>query len=170
MKALLVCGVVGLLTVGAGSTARAQSADSGLDSATVARVMGAYELSMVNGKKVPANAWKRESADTSCTTVSNGGSFLFDSYGRWAAMTTERDRCFTTAGKRHIRPDVSTVAAGRYTLRGDTIELSDEFHPGMTVTGTIGANKTIMLDVPGMADSEGQHAQYTLKQVREVRP
>jgi hypothetical protein len=169
MKALFVSGVVGLLVVAASSAARAQNG-GGLDSAAVARITGAYELAMVNGKKVPANAWKRESADTSCTTVSNGGSFLFDSYGRWAAMTTERDRCFTQGGKRNIRPDVSTLAAGRYTVRGDTLELTDELHPGVTVTGTLGANKTILLDVRGTADSEGQQAQYTLKQVRQVRP
>jgi len=167
MNRLLVAGVVGMLTI-AVSTAAAAQGGSGEGAAALARVTGAYELASVNGKTVPAPAWKRASADTTCTTVANAGSFLFDSYGRWAAMTTERDRCFTQAGARDIRPDVATLAAGRYTMRGDTLELIDEWHPGATITGTV-TGKTMTLDFPGMAESSGQKVKYTLRQVRMLR-
>ena len=168
MNRPLVAGLVGVLMIGVSSAAIAQ--DRNAESApALARVTGAYELASVNGKTVPAPAWKRASADTTCTTVANAGSFLFDSYGRWAAMTTERDRCFTQAGARDIKPDVATLAAGRYTVRGDTLELTDEWHPGTTIMGTL-AGKTLTLDFPGIAESSGQKAKYTLRQVRLLRP
>ena len=54
-------------------------------------------------------------------------------------------------------------------MRSDTLELTDEWHPGLSSIGTM-SGKTITLDYPGTAESSGQKAKYTLQQVRLVRP
>ena len=152
------------LVIIAGQTGLAQSTDSEQSG----RIVGVYALTEVNGHNIPAPAWHRASADSTCVTVLNTGSLMLDSHGRWAAFMTERDRCNMSLGRNLVKPDVATMFAGRFTVNGNTIELQDDSPGGGRHVGTI-AGDTIILTAPGVGELVGQQTTYTLKRVRDAR-
>ena len=154
--------MVATLIVLAGGSAGAQEV------AGAAKVAGVYELTEVNGQSLPAPAWHRASADSTCVTVQHTGSLSLDAHGRWAATMSERDRCNMSFGRRLVKPDVATMFAGRFKVDGSAIELVDDMLGGGTLVGTV-AGGTIVLDAPGVGELTGQRATYTLKRVREAR-
>ena len=147
-----------------GQTAAAQSTQDD----RLAKLAGVYALTEVNGRPLPAPAWHRASADSTCVTVLNTGSVMLDSHGRWAAFLTERDRCNMALGRNLVKPDVATMFAGRFTVDGNTIELQDDSPGGGRHVGTL-AGDTIILTAPGVGELVGQQATYTLKRVRDAR-
>lgn len=127
---------------------------------------GMYTITSVNKKLVPAQTWKRTASDTTCSTVTQHGTLMLDSKGKWALLITERDRC-TRGSKTWIEPDQSTISGGTYSNESGILTLTDA-ETGTAHRATLDNNRLTVM-VTGTDPVAGQSAVYVFRRQQSIR-
>ena len=122
-------------------------------------VPGVYLIIEVNGEKLPAISWTKESNGKRCKTETLGGALLLDSEGRWASLVAERDICLHEDGSETTGKEASIMFTGLYKVSGNHITLQDEGSADQAVLN----GDLLVLTVVGVGVFEGQTTKYVLR-------
>ena len=167
MRPWCIAALVGLRLVVAPAHAVAQQPPGAITPPDLARVAGSFTVTAVNGKALPAQTWTRQSSELTCNSVTQEGTLLLDSRGRWALQVTELDRCTGRSGRREILPEMSAISTGTYTVAGDSIQFRNA-ETGDTFTGVL-RNNVLTVTIAGTGDLDGQRVTYAARRERPAR-
>jgi hypothetical protein len=138
------------------ASAFAQGADDG--------VSGVWSLVEINDKPLPVEAWEYNQENAACDNLTNAGTLLMDTAGRWAGLTVVSTSCPGAEGEEPSISQESSIFMGSYSVADEMISFHDETLDSID-HGYIAGGR-LELTVEGIGNFEGQTAEFVFQKAQ----